>query len=184
MEGSMLTLRISRAEANALIRLAGRLATQMSDEDAYGPALTPPPSTARPRNADAEPLAFQQVWQVYPKRAGGNPKAPALRAYLARVKSGVSPADLLAGVRRYAAFITATGKENTEYVKQAASFFGPDAHWAEPWTPPTNGKNAMPAPYKPDPFCGVCGEPMGKLHPTDTKLVQLHKPGCVNGGRS
>ena len=53
------------------------------------------------------------------------------------MRQGVSPEDLHAGVRRYAAFIRATGKEGTEYVKQAASFFGPDRHWEEPWSAPS-----------------------------------------------
>ena len=35
-----------------------------------------------------------------------------------------------------------------------------------------------PAPYRTDPFCPECGQPMGKLHPDDTKLVQLHAPTC------
>ena len=40
--------------------------------------------------------------------------------------------------------------------------------------------NDEPAPYKPAPFCTLCGEGMGKLHPDDLKLVQLHKPECPN----
>jgi hypothetical protein len=79
---------------------------------------------------------FDAVWQAYPKRAGGNPRAAAEKAYAARLRDGATPDSLLAGTRRYAAFIRATGKEGTEYVKQAASFFGPDGHWAEPWDAP------------------------------------------------
>ena len=36
----------------------------------------------------------------------------------------------------------------------------------------------LPAPYRTDPFCPECGQPMGKLHPDDLKLVQLHAPTC------
>lgn len=40
--------------------------------------------------------------------------------------------------------------------------------------------NHAPAAAPPMPFCKFCGEGMGKLHPDDTRLVQLHKPGCAN----
>lgn len=80
---------------------------------------------------------FAACWSVYPKRGGGNSRALALKAYLARVRAGAEPADLLAGTERYASFVRATGREGTEYVKQGATFFGPGEHWAEPWIAPT-----------------------------------------------
>jgi hypothetical protein len=43
---------------------------------------------------------------------------------------------MLDGVRRYAAFCRATGKTGTEYVMQAARFFGRAEEYAEPWTVP------------------------------------------------
>jgi hypothetical protein len=79
---------------------------------------------------------FELAWKLYPKRAGSNSKADALRQWTARVKSGVSPDDLFAGVKRYAAFVQAKGDEGTEFVKQAATFFGRGEHWKEDWTPP------------------------------------------------
>jgi hypothetical protein len=92
---------------------------------------------------------FEQAWQEYPKRAGGNPKTTAYKHWKARIADGTAPADLLAGVRRYAAYIRATGKLGTEYVKQAATFFGSDRHFEEPWTPPAapnapGGARGMP----------------------------------------
>ena len=80
--------------------------------------------------------AFDAIWDAYPKRAGGNPKATALKAFNARLREGVDASEMLAGVERYASFVRATGKERTEYVKQAATFLGPDRHWAEPWDIP------------------------------------------------
>jgi uncharacterized protein YdaU (DUF1376 family) len=77
--------------------------------------------------------SFAECWKAYPKREGGNSKAAAEKAYRARVKQGVNPADLLAGTERYAAFIRAKGQENTAYVKQASTFFGTGEHWIEPW---------------------------------------------------
>lgn len=83
--------------------------------------------------ADAD---FEDAWKAYPKRAGGNPKGRALKAWRARRKEGADVTDLKAGVIRYAAFIRATGKDGTEFIMQAATFFGPDRQFLEPWNPP------------------------------------------------
>ncbi|WP_163375053.1 helix-turn-helix domain-containing protein [Enterobacter hormaechei] len=80
---------------------------------------------------------FEQAWQSYPKRAGGNSKAAAWKAWKARIKDGVTCEAMLAGVNRYAGYVRATGSLGTQYVKQAATFFGPDRHFEESWqTPP------------------------------------------------
>ena len=80
---------------------------------------------------------FEKAWQAYPKRAGGNSKAAAFKAWNSRLKDGVKPEVMLAGVKRYAAFARATGSAGTQYVKQAASFFGPDRHFEESWQAPS-----------------------------------------------
>ena len=80
---------------------------------------------------------FETAWQAYPKRAGGNSKAAAFKAWNARLKDGVKPEVMLAGVKRYAAYVRATGSAGTQYVKQAASFFGPDRHFEESWQAPS-----------------------------------------------
>ena len=82
-------------------------------------------------------LEFEKAWQAYPKRAGGNSKAAAFKAWNARLKDGVKPEVMLAGVKRYAAYARATGSAGTQYVKQAASFFGPDRHFEESWQAPS-----------------------------------------------
>jgi uncharacterized protein YdaU (DUF1376 family) len=86
--------------------------------------------------------AFEQAWTGYPKRTGGNSKRSAFRAWTARLKAGASPADMLAGVERYRRYCEATGKLGTEYVKQAATFFGPDEHFREPWATPSDAAPA------------------------------------------
>ncbi|EMA2241532.1 helix-turn-helix domain-containing protein [Enterobacter hormaechei] len=84
---------------------------------------------------------FEQAWQAYPKRAGGNSKAAAWKAWKARIKDGVTTEAMLAGVSRYAVYVRATGSEGTQFVKQAATFFGPDRHFEEVWQPPAGKTN-------------------------------------------
>ncbi|MEA4395286.1 helix-turn-helix domain-containing protein [Klebsiella pneumoniae] len=91
---------------------------------------------ARPAKQDYSP-EFETAWQAYPKRAGGNSKAAAFKAWKTRLKDGVKPEDMLAGVKRYAAYARATGSVGTQYVKQAATFFGPDRHFEESWQAPS-----------------------------------------------
>ncbi|VAM56466.1 replication protein [Klebsiella pneumoniae] len=91
---------------------------------------------ARPAKQGYSP-EFETAWQAYPKRAGGNSKAAAFKAWKTRLKDGVKPEDMLAGVKRYAAYARATGSVGTQYVKQAATFFGPDRHFEESWQAPS-----------------------------------------------
>lgn len=91
---------------------------------------------ARPAKQDYSP-EFETAWESYPKRAGGNSKAGAFKAWKARLKDGVKPDDMLAGVKRYAAYARATGSVGTQFVKQAATFFGPDRHFEESWQSPS-----------------------------------------------
>lgn len=87
---------------------------------------------------------FEQAWQAYPKRAGGNSKAAARKARKARIKDGVNTEAMLAGVNRYAGYVRATGSAGTQYVKQAATFFGPDKHFDEPWLVETRKTKSLP----------------------------------------
>jgi hypothetical protein len=78
----------------------------------------------------------------YPERAGDQNWRGALRAANARLAEGHTADEFLAGAKRYAAFIQATGKNATEYVKQAASFLGPSKPFLLPWNPPAKAENA------------------------------------------
>jgi hypothetical protein len=80
---------------------------------------------------------FLEAWAKYPKRVGDNPKAAAWKAWRARLAQGASEDEMLAGVERYAAFVRATDREGTEFVKQAQTFFGPNLSFREAWVPPT-----------------------------------------------
>ncbi|TXT70715.1 helix-turn-helix domain-containing protein, partial [Enterobacter hormaechei] len=87
---------------------------------------------------------FEKAWQAYPKRAGGNSKAAAWKAWKARIKDGVNTEAMLTGVNRYAGYVRATGSAGTQYVKQAATFFGPDRHFEEPWQAPSGAVSGRP----------------------------------------
>ncbi|HIF2381981.1 TPA: hypothetical protein ACXZJH_003192 [Salmonella enterica] len=86
--------------------------------------------------------AFEEAWQAYPKRSGGNNKLSAFKAWNARIKQGVQPETMLEGVKRYAALMASEGKIGTSFVKQAATFFGPDKHFDEVWLVETPASKA------------------------------------------
>lgn len=84
---------------------------------------------------------FLEVKEHYPKRAGGNSWTDAFKAWKARIKEGHSMEAMFEGVVRYHAFCEATEKLNTEFVKQAKTFFGPGLHFQDQWDIPTGGNN-------------------------------------------
>lgn len=79
---------------------------------------------------------FEKAWSLYPKRSGSNPKERARSAWRARIHEGADPLIMIAGIERYAAYVRAVEWEETQYVKQAATFFGPDKHFLDQWTIP------------------------------------------------
>ena len=112
---------------------------QDQEEDSSGHGFATPPDVQNQDEGDKPapqkiyPNEFEQIWSVYPKRAGGNSKSDAFKAWNARIRDGTTTAEILAGVERYAAFVKAEGILNTQYVKQAKTFFGPGMHFSEPW---------------------------------------------------
>ncbi|GLU32565.1 hypothetical protein Busp01_24070 [Trinickia caryophylli] len=54
-----------------------------------------------------------------------------MKAWNARIREGVSADSLIAAVKAYAAAMVAKSNVGTPYVKQAATFFGPDRHFDE-----------------------------------------------------
>lgn len=92
--------------------------------------------------AQPEPSEFVEIRREFPKRAGSHRWPAALSHFRARVAEGVDPQVMLAGVRRYAAFMRATGKEATEYVQQAATFLGKGKDYELPWKPPPKQETA------------------------------------------
>lgn len=95
--------------------------------------------TCAVKAASVDPEGFVECWSAYPKRDGGNSRADALKAYRGRLKNGASPVELLAGVKRYAAYCASRDIVGTAFVKQASTFFGPGDHWQELWAVPATG---------------------------------------------
>jgi uncharacterized protein YdaU (DUF1376 family) len=105
-----------------------------SDRDAITGASPPVPV---PVPVPKEDLSlFARAMGEYPKRAGANPEDPALEAWRARLREGVSAEDLASAVQRYHRFCEATGIIGTELVQQASNFFGKKAGWREKWEIP------------------------------------------------
>jgi hypothetical protein len=88
-----------------------------------------PTAAASPLSATAE---FDEAMTEYPKRPGIS-RPSALRAWKARIKAGANPAQMLDGVRRYAAFCRTTGVE-PRFVKAPETFFGPGEHYLADWS--------------------------------------------------
>lgn len=98
--------------------------------DADSPSRKPTPK----KTTLTYPDEFEWIWANRPRREGADPKRKALQACNARIKQGASWRELAEGVKRYREFCEAKGISNTEFVKQMASFFGPDEHFRNAWT--------------------------------------------------
>src|SRR3546814_19795295 len=76
------------------------------------------------RSSDDYPADFEMLWSALPKRNGSNDKKAAYAQWKARRKAWHTTEDMQAGAVRYADWCRATGTENTETVKQAATVRG------------------------------------------------------------
>jgi hypothetical protein len=111
----------------------------LSDADADANGGTPP---ARTEGAPAAPsIGFAKFKETYPRRSGDPGWKKAQRAWDARIKEGHSDGEMIAGATRYLAYIQAKGDVGTQFVKQAATFLGPDKAFELPWDPPVHLQN-------------------------------------------
>ena len=79
----------------------------------------------------SQPSLFSEAWAKYPKRSGGNPKALAEKAWVARVKTGVPEQELFDATVGYATVVRREGRENTVYVMQGATLYGANERWKD-----------------------------------------------------
>jgi hypothetical protein len=75
-----------------------------------------------------------QIKPAYPKRDGDQRWQKALSHYRVARKAGEPMQAILEGVHRYALWLDEKGRLGTETVKQAATFFGNEKSWREPWS--------------------------------------------------
>ncbi|BBB68459.1 hypothetical protein UNDYM_4206 [Undibacterium sp. YM2] len=103
-----------------------------------------PAKQKKPGKFDECPAEFETAWQAYPRRPGAS-KKEAWQAWLARRRDGVDATLMVDGVKRYAAYIAASGQA-PKFVKHAATFFGPYEHYKADWSMPAD--HAPPASSK------------------------------------
>lgn len=101
--------------------------------------LSPDPSIphakpTRGKKTSTDDPDFDEAYDAYPKRPGCS-KQDALKAWGARLRDGAKPDAIIAGVRRYAAYVAACHTE-PNFIKMPATFFGPGKHYESDWTPP------------------------------------------------
>lgn len=75
------------------------------------------------------------VRNAYPPRDGDQKWPLALSRFAAARKGGEPLEIIVEGVARYASYCETKGWVGTEYVKQAATFFGVGQCWREKWAP-------------------------------------------------
>lgn len=115
---------------------------QEQEQDQDIPTAVKPPR-AKKRSPEPDPDWLADFKREYPERLGGQEWQKAVRAARARIKEGHTPDQFIDGAKRYHAHCKSTDRIGTQYVKQAASFLGPDKHFMQPWPV------AVPKPSRP-----------------------------------
>lgn len=116
--------------------------TTLRDASATPPSPSPSPvvreiASQSPGDDDFA-KNFATLKSLYPKRSGDQRWPSAEKHIRARLREGSTWIEILDGVRRYAEWVRAAGKEGTELVKQAASFVGTDKGFLEAFDIPSN----------------------------------------------
>lgn len=136
-----------------LHRRNGRALPDQDQTKTITTASATPTRKRVPRETDPSWLLDFKL--AYPERAGDQGWRKAVKAANARLAEGHTVEEFIEGAKRYAAYCAAQGKVGTEFVKQAATFLGPDKPFLETWDiPPPKG--SQPANWRDDPrFKGV-----------------------------
>lgn len=111
-------------------------AIQTPDSTSQTPLARKGKDRSAAKTPPTDPGWLPEFKNLYPKRGGDANWRGAVRAGNARIAQGHDPSEFLNGARRYAEFCKVTSKIGTEFVKQAATFLGPDKPFLEPWNPP------------------------------------------------
>lgn len=148
--GSLKILRGAGPKGCNLYRVQGLQGAIFGDEGVQpsvkrgATAIAPEPSRTIIKESSYT-REFEMAFAALPKRAGSNSKKDAYKHWQARIKEGVPYATMIVGAERYATFIRATGKEGTEYVLTASTFFGRSKRYEEEFALPRK-PTQQPAP--------------------------------------
>ncbi|MCG5513644.1 helix-turn-helix domain-containing protein [Ectothiorhodospira shaposhnikovii] len=150
------------------------------DQDLLGAPLTGAPSGSRPKPSKGGdyPEAFERLWEARPRRAGGDPKPAAFRAWRARIQEGrITEEQAHAKVLEYRRYCEGTGKVGTETVQQLATFFGPVKEgYRQEWAlPKPAGLSGQPNSYQ-----GLTAKDYGQ---TRAGILDDATPPARNGNR-
>ncbi|MGE5650932.1 MAG: hypothetical protein ACM34A_12115 [Bacillota bacterium] len=142
---------IPAPDKNSASTVQAQEKTETSRADSLNPitdSLNPHTSSKPAARGDEYSDEFEEAWEIYPSRPGAS-KRETFQAWNARLKAGVGVSVLLAGTRRYAAYVKAMGTE-PQYIKQPKSFFGPGEHYLADWTPSAKARASPPYQTKHD----------------------------------
>jgi hypothetical protein len=123
----------------AVIRHATETETKTKTKKKLPPPTDTPPLARASPSLDEE---WERVRSCYPRRQGDQRWRDARRSWGLRIREGVPPAELLAGVERYRKFLQVQDRIGSEFVKQAATFFGKNEAWREEWAVGNGNKPA------------------------------------------
>lgn len=127
MSADYMSLRIGAASQRRLVEVETvELAAMVDELD-----LLRRGGAAKP--ASKYSAEFEEAWTLYPSRPG-NSKAAAFKAWAARLKAGATALEMIDGTAKYAAYVKAERTE-ANYIKQAATFYGPGEHFTADWAP-------------------------------------------------
>lgn len=143
------------------------LAENQTEKSAETPSQSKPKKAAAPKAKKTEKTVsqekFDEAFAHYPARSGSNSKSKAQKAWNARLQAGANPQEIIDGVIRYRAWCESTGKIGSEFVKQAATFFGPDQHYLEPFViSPKTTAGANPYEHKKQQSATIADAILGK----------------------
>jgi hypothetical protein len=127
---------------------AGNVSVTPSDTDSDSENTSAGKPPAQPVSRETQPGWLLDFKLAYPARTGDQAWRRAAKAAKARVKEGHTTEEFIAGAKRYAEHCKALGKVGTEFVKQAATFLGPDKPFLEPWTVPAKPNGGSKDPYR------------------------------------
>lgn len=84
-----------------------------------------------PKSPEGFESDFAEFWSSYPKREGGNPRKPALKAYASKRKAGATHDAIMKALQAFIAAQKSMGKIGTVYIPMAATWLNRE-EWEQP----------------------------------------------------